>query len=72
MFAVETMGGWCSDAKQLTYEIGSKLKFLTGDPHSTDFLRQKIGLAIQRGNAASVMGTFPESIPFKEIFYFLH
>ena len=72
VFAVETMGGWCSDAKHLTHEIGNKLKFLTGDPRSTEFLRQKIGLAIQRGNAASVMGTFPESIPFKEIFYFLH
>ena len=72
VFAVDMMmEGWCSDVKHLTSEIGNKLKFLTGDPRSTEFLRQKLGLAIQHGNAArSVMGTFPDSIPFKDFLIF--
>ncbi|KAJ4431563.1 hypothetical protein ANN_20162, partial [Periplaneta americana] len=36
----------------------------------TAFLRQRISVVIQRGNAISVMGTFPESKSLEEIFYF--
>ena len=70
-FAVETMGAWCQEAISLINDIGAKLKISTGDIRSTEFLRQRIGIAIQRGNAASVMGTFNNSSSLDEIFYFL-
>ncbi|KAJ4431389.1 hypothetical protein ANN_19986 [Periplaneta americana] len=71
VFAVESMGPWCSGAKLLTSDIGKYLSALNGDSRSTAFLRQRIGIAIQRGNAISVMGTFPESKSLEEIFYFV-
>jgi hypothetical protein len=34
------------------------------------YLTQRISLAIQRGNAASILGTIPQSPDLKEIFIF--
>ena len=65
------MGAWCQEAISLINDIEAKLKISTGDIRSTEFLRQRIGIAIQRGNAASVMGTFNNSSSLDEIFYFL-
>ena len=70
VFAVETLGPWCPEAKALVQEIGKKLEEITGDSRATNFLKQRISIAIQRGNAASVMGTFPQSQDLHEIFYF--
>ncbi|KAJ4437000.1 hypothetical protein ANN_17132 [Periplaneta americana] len=71
VFAVESMGPRCSEAKLLTSDIGKYLSALNGDSRSTAFLRQRISIAIQRGNAISVMETFPESKSLEEIFYFV-
>ena len=43
----------------------------TGEKNSTLYLKQRISLAIQRNNAARVMGTFDVSENMKEIFYIL-
>ena len=67
-FAVETLGPWCREAKSLISTIGRCLVQLTGDPRSSEFLRQRISIAIQRGNAVSILATFPESSYFDEIF----
>ncbi|KAJ4432335.1 hypothetical protein ANN_20954 [Periplaneta americana] len=48
-FAVETFGSWCSEAKALISTIGRSLVQLSGDPRSSQYLRQRIGIAIQRG-----------------------
>lgn len=70
VFAVETLGPWCSEAKAFVSELGKHLQSITNDPRATEYLRQRIGIAIQRGNAASIMGTFPPSSSLEEIFYF--
>ena len=57
--AVETMGAWGADALALTAELGGRIAALTGEPRSTSFLRQRLDIAIQRGNAAAVRGTLP-------------
>jgi hypothetical protein len=54
-FAVETLGPWNT----------------TGIPQAKTYLKQRISIAIQRGNAASVIGTVPLSSTFKELFYLL-
>jgi hypothetical protein len=40
----------------------------SGDSKSKKFLFERIFLAIQRGNAASIRGTFPDSALLSEIF----
>lgn len=56
--AVETAGPWGTEAKDFMRSLGRRLRDRGCDPRSGSFLAQQISLAIQRGNAASVMGTF--------------
>jgi Reverse transcriptase (RNA-dependent DNA polymerase) len=56
--AVETFGAWGVEALQFTAELGSRLAALTGETRSTSFLRQRLDIVIQRGNAAAIRGTF--------------
>jgi hypothetical protein len=57
--AIETLGTWGESAAALCRDIGSRLARISGDPRSLTFLKQRLGLAVQRGNAASVVGTCP-------------
>ena len=57
--ALETLGPWGPEASHLITEVGRRLHLATGDPRSVSFLRQKIGVAIQRGNAMCVSGSIP-------------
>jgi len=67
-FAVETFGPWGSEAKSLIHKIGKIIRGVTNEKKSTNYLIQRISLAIQRGNAASIMGTIPFSDCLDEIF----
>lgn len=69
-FAVETMGPWCKEAKALVLDIGRRLISATGETRSCQYLSQRLSIAIQRGNATSIMGTFAESSSLDQIFYF--
>jgi hypothetical protein len=60
--AFETLGPWCKEA------IGNRLIAESGDSKSKKFLFDRISFAIQRGNAASIRGTFPDSALLSEIF----
>jgi hypothetical protein len=57
--AIETMGSWGKDARELVSELGGRLATLSGDSRSSAFLRQRLSIAIQRGNAAAIRGTMP-------------
>ena len=57
--AIETLGPWGPEADSFVTELGRKLSAKTGDHRSGAFLRQKISVAIQRGNAMSILGSFP-------------
>jgi hypothetical protein len=48
--------------------IGDRLIAESGDSKSKKFLFERISLAIRRGNAASIRGTFPDSALLSEIF----
>jgi len=56
--AIETLGTWGVSASELCRDIGARLSALTGDPRAHLFLVQRLGIAVQRGNAAAVAGTF--------------
>src|SRR6266536_1633438 len=59
-FAIETSGSWGSSAQEWTKEIGKRLLQTTGDIRAPAFFRQRISVAVQKGNAVSVLGTFDE------------
>ncbi|KAG1702407.1 Retrotransposable element SLACS protein [Nymphon striatum] len=54
---VETLGPWGPNGLKLIQEIGNLIKIETNEPRATTFLKQSVSMAIQRGNAASVIGT---------------
>jgi hypothetical protein len=66
--AFETLGPWCKEAIDFINVIGNRLIAESGDSKSKKFLFERISLAIQRRNAASIRGTFPDSAILSEIF----
>jgi len=56
--AIETSGTWGEQASDLVREIGRRIAAVEHEPRSTVFLRQRISVAIQRGNTFCIMGTF--------------
>ena len=59
--AIETLGTWGSSALALCADIGGRLAAESGDSRCHSFLLQRLSLAVQRGNAAAVIGTLPTS-----------
>ena len=55
---IETLGTWGTAGLAFVNEIGRRISSVTGDPRAASFLRQRLSMAVQRGNAASVLGTF--------------
>ena len=72
-FAIETLGPWCDEAIRFVNVLGELISERTGETRSKTYLKQRIGIALQRSNAASVMGTFrdDEFERLDEIFYIL-
>ena len=66
--AIETMGVWGTSGLKLVREIGAKISEITGDNRSTSHLLQSISMAIQRGNAISVLGTHADDEENSEYF----
>jgi hypothetical protein len=66
--AFETLGPWCKEVMDFINPIGNRLLAESGDSKSKKFLFERISLAVQRGNAASIRGTFPDSALLSEIF----
>ena len=56
-FVVETSGVLGEAAVDFTRDLGRRLCKATGEPRSREFLLQRISVAVQRGNAAAVLGT---------------
>jgi hypothetical protein len=67
-FVFETLGPWCKEAIDFINVIEERLIAESGDSKSKKFLFERISLAIQRGNAASIRGTFPDSALLSEFF----
>ena len=55
--ALETLGSWGEQAKNFIAELGKRVTAIAGDVRETNFLRQRLSIAIQRGNAISIRGT---------------
>jgi hypothetical protein len=66
----ETLGPWGPEAKTFIKTIGNKIAESTGEPRAVAFLTQRISLELQRGNAASVLGTFVQRDNIDSLFSF--
>ena len=53
--AVETAGTYGSSTGPFIAELGRRITEVTGDQRETYWLEQRIGLAVQRGNALSIL-----------------
>jgi len=68
---VETTGVLGKHATKFFKILGHKLKLATGEPRSSSFLLQRLSIAIQRENAASILATHPKFRGLDEIYSFL-
>ena len=59
--AIETSGAWGQQAITLINEIGRRIASTTYDNRATSFLRLRLSIAIQRGNASCVLGTLSKA-----------
>ena len=57
--AIETTGVWGEEGLTLVKELGRRIAIISFEPHLALFLRQRISLAIQRGNAYCILATLP-------------
>ena len=53
--AVETMGVYGESTRVIIRAIGRRLVEATGDPREANWFRQNLAIAIQRGNAVSIL-----------------
>ena len=56
-FVIETSGVWGEQALVLVTEVGRRMAEVNKEPRSTTFLRQRLSVAVQRGNAVCILGT---------------
>ena len=68
-FVIETSGVWGGEALLLSKDIGDRLKEATGEHRSVAFLRQRVALEVQRGNAQMILRTLPGGSGLNEVFY---
>jgi len=61
--ACEVTGVWCSEAIDFIYELGNRISAATSDKREPSFLFQRLSIALQKGNAACVVGALPSLTP---------
>ena len=57
--AVETGGSWNAQAIEFVQDLGRRISEVTNEPLETQFLFQRLSMAVQRGNAIAYKSTFP-------------
>ena len=51
-------------------ELGGRLKRVMGEANARSYLYQRLSMAVQRENAASIMGTISPSSDLADFFFF--
>ena len=69
--AIGTYGAWGTESHKIIKEIGQNLIETTGGEKSTFYLTKRISIALQRGNAACILGTVPPTEGLEAIFDFI-
>ena len=66
--AVETLGAPGDEALMFLRDLGQRIAAKTAEPRSFQFLMQRVSVAVQRGNAACIVGTVQASA-WDDLFY---
>ncbi len=66
----ETLDSLDQEAKEFIANIRGKLSDVTGEPQTAAYLMQRISLELQRGNVASVLGTYVQKDNIDSLFCF--
>jgi hypothetical protein len=69
---IETYGTYGPQAMKLITKIGKKIQEATGEKRSTFYLKQRISIAIQKGNAQCVRGCHKKDSPGLEGLFNFH
>lgn len=66
--AVESLGGLGPSTLDFLCDLGRRISTISGNKRATEFLRQRIGIAVQAGNAACVKESisFTDPVPRRE------
>ncbi|CAH2211351.1 jg1589 [Pararge aegeria aegeria] len=70
-FRVETLGPRGPEARALYKELSKRVIESTGDARAGSYLGQRISLAIQRANAANILGNVPCCGGFEDVLDFI-
>ena len=60
--AIETTGVFGAHTLAFVKNLGQRLLHQSGDTKSISYLFQRLSIAVQRGNAISILGTSPRSL----------
>ena len=55
--AIETSGVFGPSSIKIIREIGQRLRAATGEPRETSWLKQRLSIAVQRGNAVTILAS---------------
>jgi len=55
--AIESLGAIGPKSLTLLRELGRRISLESGDPKSTEYLLQRLSVAVQRGNATSILAS---------------
>ena len=68
--AIETSGVFRPKTTEFLKELGHRLRQVSGEANSFAYLTQRLSVAVQRGNAASVLGTMKTDSQEEEFFWY--
>ena len=60
--AFETLGAWGVQCQRFVSELGRRITLITGDTRETSYLKQRLSIAVQRGNAIACRGTLSHEL----------
>jgi hypothetical protein len=60
--ALETLGGLGTSTTDFLKALGTEISHATGGKNTAIFLRQRLGIVVQTGNAAAVLESLPTRV----------
>ena len=65
--AIETIGSWGPESLKFVKELWKQIQENTGEKQAKSYMIQRLSMTVQRGNAASILGTVRETQKLEEI-----
>ena len=66
---METLGAPGDEALAFFRDLGQRIAATKAEPRSFQLFMQRVSVAVQRGNAACIVGTVPSSFDWDDVYY---